>query len=208
MALEIDYFFVGASPFTYFGHGAIEGLALKHGVKLNYKPVNLMRVWEISGAVPPAQRPPVRQRYRLLELQRIADLRGMPVNLKPTHFPVDVTLADSCVIAILESGGNPSAYMASVFAGVWAREENIADEAVIGRKLSENGFDAASIIQSAQGEAVKRIREANTVEAIEKDAVGVPAYVLNGEVFWGQDRIDYIDHALASGRKPFRADAV
>lgn len=78
MAQTIDYFFMGASPFTYLGHNAIRETAARHGAELRYRPVNIMKVWEVSGAVQPAQRPPARQRYRLMELQRIAHIRDLP----------------------------------------------------------------------------------------------------------------------------------
>lgn len=201
----IDYYFYGASPFTYLGNGAIRAVADKHGATLNYKPVNLMGLWEISGAVPPAQRPPVRQRYRLLELQRISQMRERPVNLKPAHFPVDMTLADSCVIAIAERGKNPHAFLDAVGKGVWLNEADLSNEAEIADRLAAADFDPDTIINAAQSDDTAAIRAANTQAAIDADAVGVPAYVLNGEVFWGQDRIDLLDHALTSDREPFKA---
>lgn len=203
MSVSIDYYYFGASPFTYLGHQAITDVAAKHGIRLVHKPVNLFALWEISGAVPPGQRPPVRQRYRILELQRIAEMRGLPINLQPAHFPVDTTLADCCTIAISEKGSDPSAYMMSVFKGVWADDANLSDEAEIHQRLTDSGFDADAVLESAKSKAITDIRDANTQEAIERDAVGVPAYVLNGEVFWGQDRIEFINRALETRRQPF-----
>lgn len=202
---HIDYYFTGASPFSYLGHRAFEAVALKHGCGIAYKPLKLLDVWEVSGGVPPAKRPPVRQRYRLLELQRAAEMRGLPINLEPQHFPVDPTLADQAVIALLNEKHDPSDFMFAIFSGVWANDENISDPAVIERHLGACGFDGAAILAAAQTEEVAEIRARNTREAIEADAVGVPAYVLNGEVFWGQDRIDWLDRALETGRLPFRS---
>lgn len=205
MPASIDYYLTSASPFVYLGHQPLRAVAQKHGATLNVKPVNLMRVWDVSGAVPPAKRPPVRQRLRLVELQRIADYRGMPINPRPKHWPVDPALADHTIIALVEAGHDPLSYMERVFAALWANEEDIADEEVLTKYLEAEGFDARAILARAHEPNAAEIRERNTNEAVEADVVGVPAYVLNGEAFWGQDRVEYLDHALATGRQPFTA---
>jgi len=201
----IDYYFYGASPFTYLGHRALIEMAARQGAALRYKPVNLMALWAVSGAVPPGQRPPVRQRYRLIELQRLADYRGLPINTSPKHWPVDTELADRAAIAIAETGGDPGDYVGRVLVGVWADEADLADRTVIAHMLSQTGFDAADILARAETDTIAAIREKNSEEAIAADAIGVPSYVLNGEVFWGQDRIDLLERALATGRAPYRA---
>lgn len=205
MAAKIDYYFTSASPFTYLGHAALVETAARHGATIVYMPVNLTGLWEISGAVPPGQRPPVRQRYRFIELQRIAERRQLPIILQPKHFPVDPTLADHCTISIAEDGGNPASFMQSVFSGVWANDEDIADERVIRRLLEVAGHDADEMLGKAKGEEAAAIRAENTRQAIKADAVGVPVYVLNGEPFWGQDRIEYLDRALETGRNAYAA---
>jgi len=201
----IDYYFYGGSPFAYLGHRAFLDMAAHHGARVNFKPVKLTDLWALSGAVALAKRPPVRQRYRLLELQRFSEARGLPVNLKPKHFPVDMSLADKAVIALVEAGHDPSVYMGRVFSGVWAEDADLSDRDTIAGRLEESGFDAGAVLEAAEGPAAAEIHDRNTREAISADAVGVPAYVLNGEVFWGQDRIDYLERALASGRPPFTA---
>lgn len=203
---HIDYYYAGASPFSYLGHRAFEAVARKHGCGIAYKPVKLADLWAISGAVVPAERPPVRQRYRLIELQRAADMRGLPLNPRPRHFPVDPTLADQAAIALLEARLDPSDYIFAILSAVWANDENISDPAITEKHLGACGFDGAAILESAQSEHVAAIRKRNGEDAIAAGAIGVPAYVLNGEVFWGQDRIDWLDHALETGRAPYRAE--
>lgn len=200
----IDYYFYCASPFTYLGHNRICDLAERHKVTLNYKPVNLLALWDISGAVPPGQRPPVRQRLRLIELQRLAAWRGLPIKTAPAHWPVDPALADKVVISLAKDGHDPRYFTAKVLAGVWANDENIADEKVLASYLSQVGLDPGPPLADAKTDAIAAIREQNTREAIAADAVGVPTYVLNGEPFWGQDRIELLDQALTTGRPPFK----
>jgi 2-hydroxychromene-2-carboxylate isomerase len=95
--------------------------------------------------------------------------------------------------------------MERVFSGVWVEDADLSDLDTIVGKLADSGFDADAILEAAEGPAVAGIYDGNTREAIAADAVGVPAYVLNGEVYWGQDRVEYLERALASGRPPFRA---
>ena len=205
MTNTIDYYYYSASPFTYLGHQAILDVAVNHGAILNFKPVNLFGIWEVSGAVPPAKRPLVRQRYRMLELQRARVARDLPLNLKPKHFPVDASLADNVGCALILQGHNPAAYIGHCCAAVWAEDKDISDKDTIANILNVAGFDSAEILPLASVDAASELKDRNTLEAIERDAVGVPAYVLNGEVFWGQDRIDQLDAALASGREPYTA---
>ena len=202
----IDYYFFGQSPFTFLGHRALQAVAKRHGAAVRFKPVILSELWKESGAVMPAKRPPVRQRYRLIELQRIALQRGIDINLKPKHFPTAIDLADLCTIAIVEDGGDAWDWVEAVGRGVWVDEADMGDEGEVARRLEATGHDASAVIERARTDQIARIRDRNSQDAVAADAVGVPAYVLNGEVFWGQDRIEMLDAALATGRPPFTSD--
>lgn len=206
VSATIDYYFSLISPFSYLGHKAFLDVVAKHGATVAYKPVNLPDVFKTSGVLPVSERPQSRQAYRLIELQRAADIRQLPLTLRPAHFPTNPALANGCVAAIAKAGGNPANFMFAVFQACWAHDEQIADEAVVRRLLSEAGHDGDAILAEATSEATLAEMAANTEAAIAAGVVGSPAYVLNGEPFWGQDRIDYIDHALASGRGPYTAD--
>ncbi|MEN0088487.1 MAG: 2-hydroxychromene-2-carboxylate isomerase, partial [Pseudomonadota bacterium] len=189
--------------FTLLGHDALKAVADKHGKTINYKPMKLFSVWENSEAVPPAKRAPVRKRYRFVELQRIALQRGIELNLNPAHWPTDPNLADNAAVAIVAAGGNPHDFIGAICRAVWCEDKNIADEAVVRECLSATGHDAAAMIAAANDPATEALRDANTQAAVEADAIGAPAYVYRGEVFWGQDRVEMLDDMIASGREPF-----
>lgn len=206
MSGSIDYFFTLISPYAWFGHTQLVDLAARHGKQVVFRPVDLMGVWEVSGAVPPAQRSPIRQRYRFLELQRFAEFRGLDLKLKPKHFPTNPLLADCCVIAIEEAGGEPAGFAFGVGEAVWSLDRQIADEAVLAELLEKHGHDASAILARAGTDEIVAMRKANTQAAIEADAIGSPTYVYNGEVFWGQDRLDLLDRMIMSGREAYRSD--
>ncbi len=204
MSDHIDYYFTTASPFTYLGHNALVEVANRHGKKLNLKPVNLGEVFTNSGAVMPNLRPPVRQRYRLIELQRIAEYRGLKIHHQPANFPTNPAPADHCVCALVAQGKDACGFLFRVGEALWTHDRQIADEAVLGELLVAEGFDADAVLKASQQEAVEKMRHENTEAAIGADAVGAPAFVYNGEVFWGQDRISYLDSMIESGRPSYK----
>jgi 2-hydroxychromene-2-carboxylate isomerase len=201
----IDYFFTSVSPFAWLGHRQLMSIAGKHGKNIRFRPFSLAGVWEHSGSVPLAQRTPLRQRYRLIELQRIALMRGVALNLHPAHFPTDPQLADRTVISLVQHGRNPADFAYALGEAVWSRNLQISSEAEIASLLSQCGFDPAPHIEGAKSEASAAAREENTAAAVAAGAIGAPAYVYKGEVFWGQDRLDHLDHMITTGRDPFQA---
>ncbi|MCB1448703.1 MAG: 2-hydroxychromene-2-carboxylate isomerase [Nitratireductor sp.] len=203
MAETIDYFFTSISPFVYLGHRKLMEIAARHGAPLRFRPFILGGVWENSGSVPLPQRSATRQRYRLVELQRIAEYRGETLNLHPAHFPVNPERADLCVAAITLAGGNPTDFVYETCKAVWARNLNISDEAVLAEILEATGHDAARMLDASRSEAAIAARQENTNAAIAADAIGAPAYVYKGEVFWGQDRLEMLEAMIASDRPAF-----
>jgi 2-hydroxychromene-2-carboxylate isomerase len=201
----IDYFFTLVSPYVYLGHSAFLDVAREHGAEVRFRPVGLMGLWEHSGAVPLPQRPQSRQDYRLIELQRWREKRGLALNLHPKHFPTNPALADRSVIALVEDGADPAKYAGAVQRACWAEEKDIADADVLAGLLEQAGQNAAPILKAAESDAVAAIHKANTDAAVALGVVGAPGYVLNGEPFWGQDRIELLADALASGRQPYAA---
>ncbi len=203
MARTIDYYFTLISPFSYMGHTALTDVAAKNGATIAYKPINLFDVFKTSGAVPVPERPASRQAYRFIELQRIAHFRDVPLTLKPKHWPTNPALANGAVVAIKNAGGDPSSFMMAAYQACWVNEQDISDADTVRALLTATGHDASAVLAAASGENILAEMAANTEAAIVAGVVGAPGYVLDGEPFWGQDRVEYLDHALATGRGAF-----
>jgi 2-hydroxychromene-2-carboxylate isomerase len=208
MARHIDYYFSLVSPWAYIGQAAFMDVVRRHGATLAYKPMSLGVVFAETGGLPLAKRAPARQRYRLLELQRWREKRGLNFPLKPQHWPFDAALADRFAIAADKAGHDLAPFLALAFPAIWEKGANLADEATILAIAREAKIpDPDKLLETAKSDAVKETYEANNREAIARDAFGSPAYVLDGEVFWGQDRIDLLDDALKSGRPAYKPEA-
>ena len=202
----IDYYFSLVSPWAYIGHAPFMDIVERHGIEINYKPVFLGRVFAETGGLPLAQRHPARQRYRLVELQRWREKRGLSFNLQPKHWPFDVNLADRFVIAIAVSGKSPDAFLRRAYAALWEEERNLGDPLVLAELAEQAGLDSSTHMDIATGSTTEAIYALNLENAVGGGVFGSPAYVLDGEVFWGQDRLDLLDDALTSGRAAFKPD--
>ncbi|MDF2995428.1 MAG: oxidoreductase [Xanthobacteraceae bacterium] len=202
----IFHYFSIHSPWAFLGYAPFAEVARRHGLRVEHRPVQLGELFSQTGGLPLPRRHPVRQRYRMTELKRWREKRGVEFELKPAFWPYEPALADRAVIATIVAGIDPDPLIRRLFAGVWQRQENMADPAALLGVLAELGISADVLIEAA-GTAIAGIYAANQAKAVETDVFGSPSYVLDGEVFWGQDRIDLLDDALTSGRAPFTPEA-
>lgn len=199
----VDYYFSFQSPWAYVGHKAFRVLVSAYDLKVNYKPVVLIDLFSETGGLPLTKRHPVRQRYRMVELQRWRDKRGLKFHLQPANWPFNARLADGVVIAAVEAGLDPDKYLARGFAAVWEDQLSLADPATVAKLADEAGLPGKQLVDRSQQEAIGVAYEQNRQDALANDVFGSPAYVLDREVFWGQDRIDLLEDALKSGRAPY-----
>lgn len=205
MSRRVDVYFSIMSPWAHLGHAPLLELAGRRGVELVWKTLPLGPLFAETGGLPLAKRSIERRRYRDVELQRWAERRGRPLKLRPAHWPFDPQFADRCVLALVADGRDPAIFAGSAMRGVWEEELDLASRDVVARLLSGSGFDPARVFEGADGPETAAAYEANRVAGQEIGVFGSPTYVLDGETFWGQDRLDLLDDALASGRQPFRA---
>lgn len=203
MSRHIDYFFSCVSPWSFLGHAPFMELVRAHKVDVSYYPVSLGPVFAVSGGLPLSQRPLQRQRYRMLELQRWRVKRGVDFHLNPQFWPFDGQLADKTIIAAQQARFATDALIPRLFNGVWQRQENLAEPEVLVAIVDEVGLPGRTLVEAAAGAAATQAYEANRERAVAADMFGAPTYVLEGEVFWGQDRVELLGDALATGRAPF-----
>ena len=201
MALTVDYYFAPNSPWTYLGHERFAQIARAAGAGINVLPVDLGgKVFPVSGGLPLAKRAPQRQAYRLLELKRFSEFLGQPIVLQPKFFPVNADDAAKLIIAVDMHDGSEAAMRIAgrILRGVWVDERNIADARDLARMLEEEGLPARRLDDS-MSQAVHVRYERDTQRAIDVGVFGAPSYVVDGEIFWGQDRLDFLQRRLARG---------
>jgi 2-hydroxychromene-2-carboxylate isomerase len=195
---QIDYFFTPVSPFTYLGHDRFVAIAGKHGASIAVKPVDLGKVFSVSGGLPLKQRTPQRQAYRIFELKRWRDLLDAPLNLHPKFFPVSGDLASKWILAAVEKSARDALKLAgAVMRAVWVEERDVSVGPTLSAIASEQGFDAALLASQAAAAEIGARYAALTQEAIDRQVFGAPTYIYRDEPFWGQDRLDFLDRALA-----------
>lgn len=201
MSKQVDYYFTPQSPFVYLGHERFTAIAAKHGVQVNLKPCDLGRVFSVSGGLPLAQRPPQRQAYRLVELARWSEFLGVPLNPQPTFFPVSGDAASKLVIAVQLAHGTARAMelIGVIGRALWAEQRNIADAATLAQLADSIGLEGAALLKASDAQAVQAAYTQHTQDAVSVGVFGAPWYVYDGQPFWGQDRLDFLDRALAAG---------
>lgn len=207
MPRRVTYYFSTVSPWAYLGHGALARIAREYDLVVDVRPVNLMDLFADTGGLPLPKRHPLRQSYRLVEMQRWRAARDIPLVLQPRFWPFDFKLADRAALAAAQQGDRDQvlAFIAFAFRAVWVEERNLADPDVLTQALVAAGFDPDKILDAARSADVEAAYAANFDRAKAEGVFGSPSYVLDGEVFWGQDRLDMLENALASGRAPFAA---
>ena len=197
MAAVVDYYFSPQSPWTHLGHERFTQIARETGAKVNVFPVDLGRVFPVSGGLPLAKRAPQRQAYRLVELERWSEHLGQPIHLQPRYFPVDGDDAAKLIVAVDMHDGSDAAMRiaGALLRGAWVEEKNIADPATLQAMLQACALPARRLDDS-QSQAVHERCEDDSQRAIDSGVFGAPTYVVAGELFWGQDRLDFLERRL------------
>lgn len=193
----IEYFFAPQSPWAYLGHQRLQVIAAAAGADITLLPADYGRIFPQSGGLPLPKRAPQRQAYRLVELQRFSQHLGLALNPQPTHFPVPGDDAARLIIAVQQHDGAAAAmaFTAALMRALWVQDRHIADPATLAALLVEQGLSAQRL-DDARLPVAQQAYDLNTDRAIALGVFGAPSYVLAGELFWGQDRLDFLQRRL------------
>jgi 2-hydroxychromene-2-carboxylate isomerase len=195
---KIEYYFSASSPWTYLGHKRLVEIAGRHHAEIEVLPVDIGgKIFPGSGGLPLPKRAPQRQAYRLVELRRWSAFLEVPLNLQPRHFPTAGHDAARLIILAGQRHGAAAALQVSHAAmhGLWAQEEDIGDLATLARLADGCSLPGEKLV--AELTAADETYAANTQRAIDAQVFGAPWYRYRDEPFWGQDRLDFLDRALA-----------
>src|SRR5437763_804595 len=184
------------SPWRYLGHLRFLELARRFGLTVKHKPMDLLKVWSVSGGLPLKQPAGQRQAYRHQELRRWREILGVAGNLEPAFHPVADRRACFLVIAATQQNLDWEKLSYALLRAVWVEERNIADHPTLAAIADENGMDGKALLAATENAAVQTEYQANTDEAMARGVFGAPTYVLDGELFWGQDRLDMLEWRL------------
>jgi 2-hydroxychromene-2-carboxylate isomerase len=198
MTKTIDYYFSPNSPWAYMGHERLVAIAKRAGAHINVKPADFARIFAASGGLPVAQRPKQRLAYRMMELKRWREFLGIPLNLTPKFSGVPTQTAARLIIAADLKELNAMALAGFIGKAVWEEERDISDATTLQAIAAEHGRNAKLLWDTAQTDATKTAYDSYTEEAIAAGVFGAPTYVYKDELFWGQDRLDFLERALAA----------
>ncbi len=199
--MHIDYYASLNSPWTHLGAARIEAMAAQHGASLRIWPVDFGAVFAASGGLPLPKRSPQRQAYRMMELPRWRDHLGIPITIQPKHFPANEKPAACCTVAVRETMGDAPAIALAhrVLKALWQEEQDTGDPATLAALIRDVGLDADAVTRLGSEPRWAGRREIDTQAALARGVFGAPSYVIGDEIFWGQDRLEFVERRLARG---------
>lgn len=198
MSHTITYHFTLNSPWSYLGDARLAEIASRHGATIIHKPTNFGIVFPETGGLPLPKRAPARQAYRMQELERWPAHLNIPLIKQPEFFPSNERAGVGMVIAAINEGLNVGPLVNGILTALWAENRNIGDEATLLAIAGERGFDGQRLMDAGRAEEIEAQWVQNSQDALATGVFGAPSYVLGTQIFWGQDRLEFLDRALAA----------
>lgn len=192
----VNYYFSVASPWAYLGSARFIDMVRRSDAAVNVMPVELSRVFAASGGTTYQDRAPQRRNYRQVELARWSRRLDVPLTLEPRFYPVDRHPASYLLIAAREAGLSPLDLSHRILRAIWHEEKDIADWGTLMSLADAAGYPGQKLVEAARSPAVAAQYVRDTDAAIDAQVFGSPTYVIGGELFWGQDRLDFVEQRL------------
>lgn len=196
---RVEFYFSFISLWSYIGSLAFQDLIRRHDVEVVYKPMDLYQIFAATGGKPPKERAPARQAYRLVEMARWQQIRGIPLVVEPRHYPAQPSVGHRMLLAALQAQAPEAAIHAFVHAAlksVWADEQDIEDHATLVRLADQSGLPGAQLLAQHQRQDLQSQEQALTAEALARNVFGAPFYFFEGQPYWGQDRLALLEAAI------------
>ncbi len=194
---KIEYFMSHGSPWTFLGHKRINKIALENNYELIIMPVNYGEVFPATGGLPVNKRSIQRQKYRLQELARWSEFLKVKLNTEPKFFPSRSLLPSLAIIsAKLLKYENVMDIAYRIMEALWVKELDIDDEKTLKSVISKLTPSAEELIDFSKQDVVNDEIKKNTEKALKSSVFGAPTYIIDDEVFWGQDRLDFVERYI------------
>ena len=191
--LTIEYYLSVVSPWSYLGHRRFCDIAKENSAEILYLPIDSSILFAKTGGLALKDRSPQRKRYRMQELRRWRSRLELELNLEPQYFPTDSNLASRVIIGAIEAGHDVAELAYQLMRAVWVREEDVSETSVVVGAIERSGGSVDDLLAAANHSNVQDIIIENSEQAVNKGVFGVPSYVVGEEVFWGQDRLEFLD---------------
>ena len=195
--IKIDYYMSHGSPWTFLGHNRLGAIVKKYDAKLNILPVNYGDIFPVSGGLPVTKRPPQRQKIRLQELERWSKFLKIKLIPQPKFFPSKSQLPSLVIIASKLKDTKKDFILANfIMNALWVEELDVDDKKILSALISKTGLEPDEIISFAEGAECKEIFDLYTKHAIKNDVFGAPTFIIEDQIYWGQDRLDFVERHL------------
>lgn len=194
--MKIDYYFAPMSGYAYLGHARLLNIAAQTGAQVVYHPLDMAEVFEAAGSFPPAKYPTVRQHHRKADMVRWAQKLSLPINPTPKFWPTPMPLACRVIVAAKHLRLDQGAVTQAILLAVWTHDLDISDASDVSTALKRQGIEPDPILAAAQEADLIAETKAITRDAIELGIFGSPTYVIGGDWFFGQDRLEFLKDRL------------
>ena len=190
------------SPWTFLGHKKVNEISKINNCELDIMPVNYGEIFPVSGGLPVHKRPLQRQKYRLQELKRWSEFLKIKLNPEPKHFPSRSLLPSKVIISVkILNFENVNDIAYAIMEGLWIKEMNIDDPKNLKKILTRFIKTADEVIDFSESKQVEKEMNKYTKEAIDLAVFGAPTYIIDDQIYWGQDRLDFLERYIKRKNK-------